>query len=295
MKKIYSLLLLISIIGTSVFIGCRKEPVYEATTNLAPVDAATIAKDASFIALNESLDRFDPAFLLHTYKDKRKLDEIIAQSNDLLSRIKKDPENPLLQKELMNFYHFKDVTDLKNYAGSIIKNIGLLNTRYGYQNTFLSPEGSHLYYRARVIYAGNKLKRPSTKTNGIWAEFVEDNLSSFNYYDYIYNEGLETNTEQGGGGCNEICCWEKLGCEATAHSNFIRNSWSYGLGGAGSLATGGAAAGSGLPGIGTVAGGIVGAIWGASLGIVAANTIYRNDLYTCKVNYIVCLLKKEKQ
>jgi hypothetical protein len=294
MKKIYSGLLTLLIIGAIGFIGCRKESAHQAAAGAVTVTAEALAKDAGFIAFNEGSNRFDPVYLIYTYKDKRKKEEIITQSDRLLSRLRKEPENPSLQQELAEFYHFKDMTALKEHTQAIIENIKKMDSRYGYRNTFLSPEGGRLFYRARTLYAGNKLKEAKTKTNGIWLEFVEGNLSSFDYYDYVNAEGLEAFDEQGGSSCSEVCCWERLSCEANAHSNFIRNSWAYALGGAGAMATGGAAAGSGVPGIGTVAGGLVGGLWGASMGLVAANTIYKNDLYTCKVNYIICLLKKNK-
>jgi hypothetical protein len=306
MKKIYVGLVALAVTCLVVSIGCRKNaPELQGSTVLS---AETIAKDGSFMSLNEAISRFDPEYLVKVYGDKRPITELNAKSGELLIQLQKEPDNTVIQQQFADFYRFSSIAQLKEYSARISTSLKELDTRYDLKKTLLLPNGGALYAKARSLFIIDKYQQLKTgarqlnkdhqRRTDLWQEYVEAELSNFGELAYYnpYDQSFDPNVEMGGGGCTESCCWEWESCRTNARSNYWTNLWKFIGGGAiGSAAAGGAAA-SVVPFWGTVAGTVGGFIWGGSIGATLANLTYQNDLQVCGTNYLACLAKKrEKQ
>lgn len=280
------------------FLGCRKNQDLVKEPGGITLSAEEIAKNESFIGLNDAISRFDPQYLVRVYKDKRSIKEIVDRSNDLLLQLQTHPESPVFQQQIADFYHFRSVAELKNYSASITDNLKALNKQFDFKKTLFAEGGGQLYFKARGLYAKNKLDaypNNARKTTGLWTEFVDAYFSSFDYNTYVYDESLEAAGE-GGGGCNgEICCDQLKMCKLQARSNLIDYLVKYSGGGfVGGLAFGGTA-GSLIPGVGTAAGSIFGSLFGGISGSLLAFAKYNIDLDMCQVKYQLCIDSKNNK
>lgn len=288
------------------FLGCRKNQDLAKEPGGITLSAEEIAKNESFIGLNDAISRFDPQYLVRVYKDKRSIKEIVDRSNDLLLQLQTNPESPVFQQQIADFYHFRSVSELKNYSASITENLKVLDKELNFKKTLFVEGGSQLYFKARGLYAKNKLDaypNNARQTTGLWTEFVDAYFSSFDYNTYVYDESLEAALEGGGGDeCNgESCCYERTNCFSQAKIEFWRNVAFYGGSAATSLgsvtAYVGTKIGSLFSPIGAIVGGIAGGLWGGSVGGIAGSTIayniYNASLDICKTKYQLCINAKK--
>lgn len=299
MKKIYFSLLVIIVACIIGITGCRKNQEAIPDTGAVSLTVEGLAKDESFIRLNNAISRFDPQYLVLVYKDKRTIKEITERSNDLLIQLSTYPESILFQKQLADFYHFASVDQLKQYSATITENLKKLDAKYDFQKTLFSGNGGQLYYKARGLYAKDQVYAiqnadKGVRTNGLWLDLVESELSSFeNYNNTVYDESLEDGGESGGGnGCTESCCFERETCKKNARSKYLTNLWLYTSGGAAAAGAAGGTLGSAVPFWGNIAGMIGGGIWGGAMGAMTAMQIYQNDQEACNTTYKACIQKK---
>lgn len=288
-------------------LGCRKNQDLAKEPGGITISAEEIAKNESFIGLNDAISRFDPQYLVRVYKDKRSIKEIVDRSNDLLLQLQTNPESPVFQQQIADFYHFRSVAELKNYSASITENLKVLDKQLNFKKTLFAEGGGQLYFKARGLYAKNKLDaypNNARQTTGLWTEFVDTYFSSFDYNTYVYDESLEAALEGGGGDeCNgESCCYERTNCFSQAKIQFWHDVGTYGGSGIGALGSaalvGGSRIGSFFSPLGGIVGGIIGGVWGGTVGGVAGSTIayniYNANLDICKTKYQMCISAKKQ-
>jgi hypothetical protein len=307
MKKIYFSLLVIIAACVIAITGCRKNQEASKDTGAVTLTAEGLSKDESFISLNNAISRFDPQYLVLVYKDKRTIKEITELSNELLKQLNTSPESILYQKQLADFYHFASVDQLKQYSATITESLKKIDAKYNFQKTLFTGNGGQLYYKARVLFAKDKLETlrnadKEVRTNSIWFDLGGSELSSSGYYNAITYESLEDDTDGGGGDpCNgEPCCYRRLTCLEMARKEFLNNLAIYGGGGIAAGTTAGVAGGGS---IGTVLGGptggifgmLLGGAWGftvgGSAGTIIAYNIYSASKNICQITYDECIKK----
>jgi hypothetical protein len=304
MKRVYFLLLVVLALGITTLISCQKNQEQAKESTAVNINADELSKDESFIKLNDAINRFDPKYLTLVFNEPKTTDALLARSKELMLQLNTYPENIAFQKDLADFYHFSSVDQLKQYSAAITESLKALDTKYNFKRTLFVNGGGQMFYDARKLYAKNKLAAYPTVAkmsttngtvvkNGIWLDFVETYMSSFDYYEYVSSDDESLQAQRDGGGgfnCNESCCWERETCKSNAKSKRISNLWSYILGGSGAAA--GAVGGSFIPFFGNVGGGFAGALWGGALGVIAANQVYQQDLEACNTTYKACIQKK---
>lgn len=282
-----------ALLAAAVITGCKKTTAVETTGGIT--DAAVLAKDESFAALNSAADRFDPQYLRIVFHDTGTVEELSTLSAQLMARWKAEPGNAEVTQQLVTFYHFKNAEQLKACAEKISSSLAELNSRYDLAKLLQSQSGSRMMYRARCLQAKAKLDAgdPAQKqVNGLWSDMVDGIINDFHYAAYIYDEGFAL-TPESGGYCGEQCCYEWQSCKINAKTRYYTNLWLYAGGGAVSFGGVGAAVGSTVPFWGNIIGAAGGAIWGAAMGTMTAMNIYNNDLNACANNYLACLAKKK--
>lgn len=252
-----------------------------------------------FDELNETIARFDPLYLQVVYKDKRSRATINEEASRLLVAINQNPTSLVIQKELIELYHFKSFADLQKASNIISTNSGELKKTFLGQDTVLSKAKMNQLNEARNTFLKNKIKtleKASQRiSTGLWQDNADWILAQFHYYSQIAN--LEMDLDGGGGagagpGCNESCCFEYQGCLINAASDYRLNFIILGSTLAASGGSLGALYGSIIPFIGTATVGTGAGIIGGVIGFIQAVNIYMNDQNVCVLNYKACILKK---
>jgi len=255
-----------------------------------------------FDELNETIARFDPLYLQIVYKDKRSKAEINEEASRLLIAINQNPTSIVIQKELIELYHFSSFSELQKASNVISNNSGELKKSFLGKDTVLSKAKMNQLNAARNTFLKNKIsslqKASQRSSSGLWQDNADWILNEFHYYSQIANleMGLDGMDDWGGAGagpgCNESCCYEYQGCLINAASNYRGNFVLLGTTLAASGGTLGSLYGSIIPFIGTAAVGLGGGIIGGVTGYIQAVNIYMNDQNVCALNYKACILKK---
>ena len=257
-----------------------------------------------FDELNETIARFDPLYLQIVYKDKRSKETINEEAAKLLIAINQNPTSLVIQKELIELYHFNNFADLQKASNIISTNSGELKKTFLGRDSVLSKAKMNQLNAARSTFLKNKIssleKASQRSTSGLWTDNADWILNEFHYYSQIANleMGLDGMDDLGGAGagpgCNESCCFEYQGCLINAASNYRGNFVLLGTTLAASGGTLGSLYGSIIPFIGTAAVGLGGGIIGGVTGYIQAVNIYMNDQNVCALNYKACILKKNE-
>jgi hypothetical protein len=268
-----------------------------------------------FDELNETIARFDPLYLQIVYKDKRTKEEINDEAARLMNAINQNPTSLVIQKELIELYHFKSFADLQKASNIISTNSVELKKTFLGKDTVLSKAKMNQLNAARNTFLKNKIttleKASQRISTGLWTDNAAWILNEFHYYSQIANleMGLDMDLEGGGGagagpGCNESCCFEYQACMTNANTNLILHLWTYAGGGIVGGAAAGFAAGTAIPVVGNFLGAGYGVLYGAFLGsayggmlvgttgYIVAATIYMNDQKVCALNYKACIQRK---
>jgi len=255
-----------------------------------------------FDELNETIARFDPLYLQVVYKDKRSKAEINEEASRLLIAINQNPTSIVIQKELIELYHFSSFSELQKASNVISNNSGELKKSFLGKDTVLSKVKMNQLNAARNTFLKNKIsslqKASQRSSSGLWQDNADWILNEFHYYSQIANleMGLDGMDDWGGAGagpgCTESCCYEYQGCLINAASNYRGNFVLLGTTLAASGGTLGSLYGSIIPFIGTAAVGLGGGIIGGVTGYIQAVNIYMNDQNVCALNYKACILKK---
>jgi hypothetical protein len=313
MKKstLFTKILLLSLLFLN---ACSKKEQLSPVNNPPEQNPVAPLSASLFDELNETIARFDPLYLQIVYKDKRSKAMINDEASRLLVAINQNPTSLVIQKDLIELYHFKSFADLQKASDIISNNASVLKKSFLGQDTVLSKSKMTQLNEARKTFIKNKIstfeKASQRSSSGLWTDNAAWILDQFHYYTQVGNlemglDGMEDLGGTGnGGGCNESCCFEYQSCMKNASSNLIGNLWTYaGLGMAGGAAAG-FAAGTVIPGIGNFLGAGYGALYGAFLGsayggmlvgttgYIVAATIYMNDQKVCALNYKACILRK---
>jgi len=270
-----------------------------------------------FDELNETIARFDPLYLQIVYKDKRTKSEINEEALKLLVAINQNPTSLVIQKELIDLYHFKSFVDLQAASNIISNNSTALKKSFLGQDSVLSKVKINQLNEARKTFIKNKISTLEKASQRISSGLWEDNAARISaiYHFYIQlgvlenmqgdgNENLDGAAGIGPNGCKESCCFEYQGCQINANSKLIQHLWTYVAGGAVGGAVAGFAAGTAIPGVGNVLGAAFGATYGTffgatlggylvgTTGYIMASTIYINDYKVCVLNYKACIQRK---
>ena len=313
MKKstLFTKILLLSLLFLN---ACSKKEQLSPVNNTTEQNLPAPLSAPLFDELNETIARFDPLYLQIVYKDKRSKAMIQEEASKLLVAINQNPTSLVIQKELIELYHFKSFADLQKASDIISNNSGALKNSFLGKDTVLSKAKMNQLNEARKTFIKNKIstleKASQRSSNGLWQDNADWILNEFHYYSEIGNleMGMDEMEDLGGAGsgpgCTESCCLEYQSCMKNASSNSIEHLWTYaGLGMVGG-ASAGFAAGTVFPGVGNFIGAGVGALYGAFLGsasggllvgtagYIVAATIYMNDQKVCALNYKACILRK---
>jgi hypothetical protein len=252
-----------------------------------------------FDELNETIARFDPLYLQVVYKDKRSKAMINEEASRLLVAINQNPTSLVIQKALIELYHFKSFTDLQNASNIISNNSGELKRTFLGKDTVLSKTKINQLNEARKTFVKNKIisleKASQRISTGLWQDNADWILNEFHYYSQIANLEMDLDMDGGGGagpGCTESCCFEYQNCMINANSNFTMRLIGYGIGGIFGGITAGGSAGSIIPVIGNIYGAAYGGWLGGIAGYTVAIELYMNDQKACALTYKACILRK---
>jgi hypothetical protein len=238
-------------------------------------------------------------YLQIVYKDKRSIEEINDEAARLMNAINQNPTSLVIQKELIELYHFKSFADLQKASNIISTNSGALKKTFLGKDTVLSKAKINQLNEARNTFLKNKIsslqKATQRRSSGLWTDNADNILEMWHYFTAVANQELESDMD-GGGGCNETCCYEYQNCLIEAKSQYIKNYLIYLGGGVFTGATAGFAIGTYVPGIGNLIGATGGAFYGSYLagttGYIVAVILYMNDQKVCALNYKACILRK---
>jgi len=301
MKKstLFTKILLLSLLFLN---ACSKKEQLGPVNNAPEQNIPAPLSAPLFDELNETIARFDPLYLQVVYKDKRSKAEINEEASRLLIAINQNPTSLVIQKELIELYHFSSFSELQKASNVISNNSGELKKSFLGKDTVLSKAKMNQLNEARNTFLKNKIsslqKASQRSSSGLWQDNADWILNEFHYYSQIANleMGLDGMDDWGGAGagpgCNESCCYEYQGCLINAASNYRGNFVLLGTTLAASGGTLGSLYGSIIPFIGTAAVGLGGGIIGGVTGYIQAVNIYMNDQNVCALNYKACILKK---
>jgi len=309
MKKstAFTKVLLLSLLFLS---ACSKKDQLSPVNDTPEQNVFTPLSAPLFDELNETIARFDPLYLQIVYKDKRSKAMINEEASRLLVAINQNPTSLVIQKELIDLYHFNSFSELQKASDIISNNSGALKKSFLGQDTVLSKVKMNQLNEARRTFLKNKIstleKASQRSSSGLWTDNADKILEMWHYFSAVSNQemGLDMDGGGDGPGCTESCCLEYQTCMTNANSNLMQHLWTYvGLGMVGGAGAG-FAAGTVIPGVGNFIGAGYGALYGAFLGsayggllvgttgYILAATIYMNDQKVCALNYKACIQRK---
>jgi hypothetical protein len=221
-----------------------------------------------------------------------------------MNAINQNPTSLVIQKELIELYHFKSFADLQKASNIISANSAELKMTFLGKDTVLPKAKIKQLNEARNTFLKNKIttleKASQRISTGLWTDNADWILAQFHYYSQIANleMGMDGMDDLGGAGagpgCTESCCFEYQACLVNASSTYRINFLLYAVGGAVGGASIGATLGSGIPLLGTFWGGVYGGWLSGTTGYIVAASVYMNDQKVCALNYKACILKKNE-
>lgn len=289
---------------TCVFllISCTKKMPYITPEKLKlPPTPEILSMDNDFLELNECLDRFDPKYLQVVYNDKRTNEEINTEASKKINQLFKSPDNHQYQIALSDFYKFSSFQELIKFSNTIILSKTALISKYFNNKTLIFDSTVKNYYLARRLYAKHKLQLIKNYTDrkssfGVGQDYVEANLSSFNYYELVSNESIDEVEASGESGfrCSDKCCFEYFNCKNSAKNVYLEKLIYYVFPPAFVMARMGFISSTGFPGIGNVAGTIGGFVLGGISGALVANNYYQREINGCVIKYNECAFLRDQ-
>jgi hypothetical protein len=253
----------------------------------------SMSTDSDFINLMDAMNRFDPIYVGIVYRNK--IDHPIAK--EFSSKVNEQSNEEQFVSHLINQYHFKNKEDVLHYS-TIIQD-GLTKLFNTYLAGLTTKEQAKLYFKARKLYAKNKLdNRTSAKVSGqqsIVSMSFDMPIAEEDYYRVITEEQDVDDHLSGDNyktGCTDVCCLNKKICINNAYIKFLDNIKLIALSavGAGGIAF---KLGSllGGPQIG-IASGIIGGVYSGAATSLILYLIYNTDKENCDLTYRSCLLSK---
>lgn len=178
MKRIYVSILAFTALLIFAGVGCKKNQDITSNEGVVSFSAEGLSKDATFIELNDAMNRFDPKYLQLVFHDGRSTEELIKKSESLIQQLSLYPDQPAFQKAMADFYHFSSVDQLKLYSGKIRENLNRLYQRPEWKQKLFSEKGGLFFFQARTQYAKHKMESSQNgdvrrQTNSLWNEMVD--------------------------------------------------------------------------------------------------------------------------
>jgi hypothetical protein len=252
----------------------------------------SMSTDSDFINLMDAMNRFDPIYVGIVYRNK--IDHPIAK--EFSSKVNEQSNEEQFVSHLINQYHFKNKEDVLHYS-TIIQD-GLTKLFNTYLAGLTTKEQAKLYFKARKLYAKNKLdNRTSAKVSGqqsIVSMSFDMPIAEDDYYRVITEEQDVDDHLSGDNyktGCTDVCCLNKKICINNAYINFlerIKFIATAAIGGGGLGFKLGSLLGG--PQIG-LAGAIIGGVYSTAAITAAYYLMYNAEKDNCDLNYRVCLQK----
>jgi len=300
MKKstFFTKILLLSLLFLN---ACSKKEQLSPVNNPPEQNPVAPLSATLFDELNETIARFDPLYLQIVYKDKRSKAMINDEASRLLVAINQNPTSLVIQKDLIELYHFKSFADLQKASDIISNNASALKKSFLGQDTVLSKAKMTQLNEARKTFIKNKIstleKASQRSSSGLWQDNAAWILDQFHYYTQVGNlemglDGMEDLGGTGnGGGCNESCCLEFVACQKKAIQNYYMSiivltfmSSEYITTIASKLTANNPAFNPSAP--------LVGFSIGFAGATLLANEFYKMELNTCIVSYKACIQRK---
>lgn len=280
-----------------VLIACSKKDVQAPVTNPPPPSIDNPFTSKFFGDLNDAIARFDPLYLQIVYKDKRSREDLNELSKALLQQLNQDPTNLIVQKKLIELYHFESFSALQKISATISDNATSIKMQYFQNKSDLTKEQVKILSEARKNFIKSKIasleKAIQKKSSGLWSDNAAWILDQYHYYTQVGNLEMGLDIDGAvGNDCNESCCLEYKGCLITAASKYRENFIFLGSSLAASGGALGSLYGSIIPFIGTSAVGLGGGILGGVTGFIQAVNIYMYDQNVCALNYKACIQRK---
>ena len=251
-----------------------------------------------FDELNETIARFDPLYLQIVYKDKRSIEEINDEAVRLMNAINQNPTSLVIQKELIELYHFKSFADLQKASNIISTNSGALKKTFLGKDTVLSKAKMHQLNEARNTFLKNKIsslqKASQRRSSGLWTDNADNILEMWHYFTAVANQELESDMDGGGGagpGCNESCCLEYVSCQQKAKQTYYMSIIVLTFMSAEYLNTVTSRLTANNPALNPSAP-FIGFAFAFAGSTLVANEFYKMELNTCIINYKACIERK---
>jgi hypothetical protein len=300
MKKstLFTKILLLSLLFLN---ACSKKEQLSPVNNPTEQNLPAPLSAPLFDELNETIARFDPLYLQIVYKDKRSKAMIQEEASRLLVAINQNPTSLVIQKELIELYHFKSFADLQKASDIISNNSGALKNSFLGKDTVLSKAKMNQLNEARKTFIKNKIstleKASQRSSSGLWQDNADWILNEFHYYSQIGNleMGLDEIEDLGGtgngGGCNESCCLEFVSCQQKAKQTYYMSIIVLTFMSAEYLNTLTSRLTANNPALNPSAP-LIGFSIAFAGSTLVANEFYKMELNTCIINYKACIQRK---
>jgi hypothetical protein len=300
MKKsnLFTKILLLSLLFLN---ACSKKEQLSPVNNPPEQNPVAPLSASLFDELNETIARFDPLYLQIVYKDKRSKAMINDEASRLLVAINQNPTSLVIQKDLIELYHFKSFADLQKASDIISNNASALKKSFLGQDTVLSKAKMTQLNEARKTFIKNKIstleKASQRSSSGLWTDNAAWILDQFHYYTQVGNlemglDGMEDLGGTGnGGGCNESCCLEYVACQQTAKQTYYMNIVVLTFMSAGYLNSLTNRLTANNPALNPYAP-IAGTMIGLSGSILLASEFLKMELNNCIIDYKACIQRK---
>ncbi len=295
MKKIFIANYLVLIISGLLLSSCTKTVGTNMNTPASTYTPGEIAGDPAFVGLNDALNHFDPHYLQLVYKDQRSTQEISDSSKALLLQLQANPESLTLQKQLADCYKLNSIAELKYYSDQIVINASAIKNKYFSKNKSFSDQDVNMYFKARSLYAKNKMDSVSNNTNRIKTSSMYDDYVLFPQPPaFTFFGEMDEEDANAGGDCKDECCYQWQACNTTARSKYIDgiSNTSFNTSASGGVI--GGAVGAVFSTAGSIGGSLFGVYFGSVLGASTAISIYSLDLHACDLLYKACIVKAKK-
>ncbi len=268
-------------------IGCKKE-----THPDLPLDKSTaMSNDKEFVVLMDAMKRFDPVYVEIVFRKNQ--NQLTITKEDFLNLNEQTTEEEFIAN-LTSQYYFKNKEELLLYS-TIIQD-GLTKLFSTYLAGLTTKEQASLYFKARKLYAKNKLSKKINlgNDNNIRSMSFDMPIAEDDYYRVITEEQDVDDNLTGdnyNSGCTDVCCINKKICVNEAYIRFldkIKFIATAAVGGGGFGFKLGSLLGG--PQIGA-AGAIIGGVYSAAATTAVYYLIYNTEKDNCDLNYRVCLQK----
>lgn len=294
MKKIFIATTPLFLICIMLLTGCAKSVDSNLSAPASVYSPGDIAADPAFTGLYDALNHFDPRYLQVVYNDQRSIEEINIGAATLIKKMEQDTMNLKLQQELADIYRFKNIEELKYFSNQVAVNAAFIKNKYYAHVTNFSSNDVATYFKARSIYARNRMDSvrniEKIKPSSMYDDYVlNPEPPAFGFFGEMDFEGLDGG---GLGGCKDACCTDLVSCKERSGRNFLSNIAFIGSQLGTSIGIVGAGVASLVPIVGTITGGAIGVSLGGYIGAFIANTMYNSDIYACTLDYQACIQRK---